>query len=82
MGFPGTNGQFHSPVGIEADSSGNVYVVDPGNFHVQKFDSNGKFITALGTSGVGNGQFSQPTSAAADLSVMYVVDRYDNCTKI
>ena len=39
-------GKFSQPLDIAIDSSGNVYVGDFGeNNRVQKFDSNGNFIT-------------------------------------
>lgn len=34
-----------------------VYVLDEGNLRIQKFDSNGNFLTKWGSSGSGNGQF-------------------------
>jgi hypothetical protein len=34
-----------------------VYVVDAGNYRIQKFDSKGIFITKWGTSGTADGQF-------------------------
>ena len=38
-----------SPHGIAIDSSGNVYVADYGNNRIQKFTSNGNFITKWGS---------------------------------
>ena len=37
-------GQFTEPVGLAADSAGNVYVADTGNHRVQVFDGEGKFL--------------------------------------
>jgi DNA-binding beta-propeller fold protein YncE len=55
---------------------GNILVVDGGNNRIQKFDSNGTFITKWGISGAGDGQFEQPTGIAIDsLGNVYVVDR-------
>ena len=45
------NGQFDNPMGVAVDSSGNVYVTDYNNNRIQKFDSNGKFITKWGSEG-------------------------------
>ena len=46
------DGQFNSPRGIFIDSTGKlVYVVDTANDRIQKFDSNGKFITKWGSTG-------------------------------
>src|SRR5918996_546698 len=61
-------GQFKLPHGVDIDSSGNVYVVDTGNFRVQKFDSNGKFITMWGSKGEGEGQFNFPWGVTIDSS--------------
>ena len=43
--------------GVAVDSSGNVYVADSGNNRIQKFDSNGTFITKWGSTGTADGQF-------------------------
>ncbi|MGB8937490.1 MAG: hypothetical protein WCC17_20560 [Candidatus Nitrosopolaris sp.] len=58
------NGQFNYPEGITVDklghiALGNVYVVEHGNDRIEKFDSNGKFITAWGSLGTSNGQFNR-----------------------
>ena len=42
-------GQFDNPWGISIDSSNNVYVVDMHNSRVQKFTSDGVFITSWGS---------------------------------
>ena len=75
-GTEGTgNGQFKSPDGIDADSSGNIYVADFYNDRIQKFNSAGTFITKWGTSGTGNGQFKYPSGVATDSSDhIYVAD--------
>ena len=41
-------GMFMKPAGLWVDPSGNIYVADDGNKRVQKFDGDGKFITAFG----------------------------------
>ena len=76
MGAPGSDdGQFITPADIAVDKAGNLYVVDAGNNRVQKFDSNGKFITKWGTAGSGDGQFSAPVGIAIDSSGnVYVSD--------
>ena len=43
---PIDNGQFYEPHGVAVDSSGNLYVADRYNQRIQKFDSNGDFVTA------------------------------------
>ena len=69
----------NKPSGIEVDGSGNVYVVDySGTSNVQKFDSNGNFITKLleGSWGSGDGQFKEPRDISLDGSGnIYLVER-------
>ncbi len=51
-------------------------MVDEGNNRIQKFDSNGTFISKWGTPGTSEGQFEEPTGIAVDsLGNVYVVDR-------
>jgi DNA-binding beta-propeller fold protein YncE len=45
---------------------GNLYVADTQNDRIQKFDSNGDFITTWGAEGSDEGQFDQPTGVATD----------------
>ena len=49
-GAPGTgDGQFNQPVGVAASPDGGVYVADSGNHRIQKFTSDGVFVTKWGT---------------------------------
>ena len=47
---------------LAVDSNGNVYVADTYDFRIQKFDSNGKFVTKWGKEGgqpgSGDGEFA------------------------
>ncbi len=61
--------------GIAVDPSGNVYVSDTWNHRIQKFDSNGKFLTMWGSNGDTRGvanvnplQFYGPRALAMDAS--------------
>jgi hypothetical protein len=70
------SGQFIAGAGgVAVDSTGNVYVADPGNHRIQKFTSGGAFITSWGGIGSGNGQLSGPSGVAIDASDnVYVAD--------
>ncbi len=50
-------GEFSVPHSIAFDSLGNMYVTDNSNNRVQKFTSNGTFITKWGSHGKNDGQF-------------------------
>jgi sugar lactone lactonase YvrE len=39
---------YQGPTGIAVDGSGDIYVMDLGNFRVQKFDSEGNFLLTFG----------------------------------
>ena len=75
-GYDG-NGQFQLPVGVAVDSGGNVYVTDH-NFRIQKFDSNGRFLTQWGSKGHGTGQFAYPYGVAVDRQDNVYVAEWDN----
>jgi outer membrane protein assembly factor BamB len=45
------DGQFRYLTDVAVDSGGNVYVADSSNHRIQKFDSNGNFLTKWGTKG-------------------------------
>ncbi len=76
IGKRGTEkGEFNLPRDTVVAPDGSIYVVDGGNFRVQKFDADGKFINTFGAIGRQQGQFSRPKEAAVDPSGnVYVVD--------
>ena len=59
-----------------SDVSKEVFVVDYANVRIQKFDTDGKFITKWGSEGDGEGQFKIPHGIAVDSSgsSVYVTD--------
>jgi DNA-binding beta-propeller fold protein YncE len=81
-GSTGTEaGQFsaggHSgPEMLALDADGSVFVTDPDNDRIQKFDSDGHFLAMIGTPGTqGQGQFESPYSVALDgQGNIYVAD--------
>ena len=58
------DGQFTAPAGVAVASDGSVYVTDSGNHRIQKFTSEGVFVSKWGTEGTGDGQFIQPATVA------------------
>ncbi|MBN1272340.1 MAG: 6-bladed beta-propeller [Candidatus Aminicenantes bacterium] len=66
---------FHFPGGVEADSKGNIYVLDPYNFRVQIFTSRGDYLKTIGRRGQGPGEFELPLYINIDtLDNIYVFD--------
>jgi len=71
-------GEFKLPRGVALDGDGNVYVVDPYNYRVQKFEADGDFITEWGSQGTGTDQFVLPFDVAVDSSGDVWVSDYSN----
>jgi len=69
------DGELNLPRDIEFGPDGLLYVVDSGNFRVQVFEQDGKFVRSFGTVGRRIGQFARPKGIAADPSGnIYVTD--------
>ena len=69
------DGEFTNPIGIAVDARGNVYVGEAGNPRIQKFDSNGRFLSKFGSRGTGNGRFASIDDLAIDAQGnLYVSD--------
>ena len=70
------DGEFNIPHSIAFDSFGNFYVTDTYNNRIQKFSSDGKFITKWGSKGSGNGAFLLPLGIDLNSeSNVFVIDR-------
>jgi len=66
---------FNLPLQASATIDGSVYIVDSGNFRIQKIDKEGKFAGTFGTIGRRSGQFSRPKGIATDKAGnIYVID--------
>ena len=63
------------PIEVAVASDDSVYVADTSNNRIQRFISEGVFVSKWGTEGTGDGQFDWPTGVAvvSDGSV-YVAD--------
>lgn len=68
-------GEFNLPRDAVVGAGGEVYVVDGGNFRVQVFDADGKYLKTFGAVGRQSGQFSRPKEISIDADGnVYVVD--------
>ena len=68
-------GHFSYPQFIAVGDDGSIYVSDLGNKRVQKFSSNGEYITEWGKSGKQSGEFHYPSGIAVSDDFVYVADR-------
>jgi len=70
-----SEGELNLPRDVGLGPDGLLYVTDGGNFRVQVFDQEGRFVRAWGSPGRRLGQFSRPKGIALDLQGnVYVVD--------
>lgn len=71
---------FGTPYGdVAFDAAGNIYVIDTGNFRVQKFAPDRTFLLAWGSEGEGDGQFLGASNiAVAGDGAVYVADETRN----
>ncbi|MDC4231006.1 MAG: 6-bladed beta-propeller [Nitrosopumilus sp.] len=68
-------GYFSHPQFIEVGNDGSIYVSDLGNKRVQKFSSDGQYITDWGKSGKQPGEFHYPSGIAVSDDSVFVADR-------
>ncbi|GKT12745.1 MAG: hypothetical protein ISEC1_P1725 [Thiomicrorhabdus sp.] len=69
------DGGFNFPLMVDIDSKGRIYVLDSGNFRVQRFSAEGKFEFSFGKVGNRLGMFSRPKGLAIDNDDnIYVMD--------
>ncbi|MFC1553943.1 NHL repeat-containing protein [candidate division KSB1 bacterium] len=70
------NYEFYNPSTLLKDEDGNIYVLDSGNFRIQKFAPDGKYIMSIGKEGEGPGELKDPADMCFGLDGnIYVVDR-------
>ena len=78
---PGSdNAHLNFPTDVFADSSGNIFIADRGNFRIQKFNSSGTYLDTLGVTGVpyltDNQRMNSPWGVAvAPDGGLYVTER-------
>lgn len=78
QGASDKKGRFNIPLGIDTDTSGNVYVVDAGNKRVAKFSPDGAMIvTWLGTDySFDRGRFDNVEYIAVAKDTFYLTESY------
>jgi DNA-binding beta-propeller fold protein YncE len=78
------SGTFNKPTDLAWAPDGSFYVSDGyGNSRVVKFTKDGKYVSAWGSKGSGQGQFNLPHSVAVDAKgQVYVADRENNRIQI
>ena len=54
------------PSDIIKDTQGNLYILDAGNYRIQKYDTDGKFLATFGRRGQGPAEFEYPYSIKLD----------------
>jgi sugar lactone lactonase YvrE len=65
----------HRPMDVVIDNSENIYILDAGNYRIQKYSPSGEYITSMGRSGQGPGEFQTALSMEIDNSgILYVYD--------
>lgn len=73
------DGEFHYPFKIVMNAAGDVYVSDAGNRRIEKFDSDGNYLTKWGEQGTALGQFDNPCGVAVDSAGnVYVADNLNH----
>lgn len=60
------NFAFANPGDIVEDGAGNIYIADAGQYRIQKFNRDGKFLATFGRKGQGPGEFSTLRSLSID----------------
>jgi len=77
--FGSFNGWFATVTSVIADPKGNIFVADFYNNRIQKFSSDGTFLTQFGVKGSAEGQLNYAIAVAvADDGAVFVADFGNN----
>jgi len=61
---------------VEVDDQGNIYVIDPRQYRIQKFDKEGKYLCTIGRKGEGPGEFMRAYRMTLDARAKLYVDDF------
>jgi len=64
----------HMPLDVTVDGDGNIYILDAGNYRIQKYNAAGEFLATIGGKGTGPGEIpNRPVCMDIDTgNVLYV----------
>ena len=72
-------GEFNLPTDIASGPDGTLWVLDSGNFRVQAFDGERRFLRQFGSVGTTVGQFARPRGLAVDRDGLVLVSDATFC---
>jgi len=72
------NQLFHQPTYVIADQDENIYVLDSGNYRIQKFDKNGNYLLTIGRKGQGPGEILRSFEIKLDSQNNILIFDIDN----
>jgi DNA-binding beta-propeller fold protein YncE len=72
------SGQFQNPNSISVDPSGFLYIADTQNNRIQRFDSNGNFLSEKGGFGWAPEEFDRPVAVSSQNGLDVFIADYNN----
>jgi len=72
------NQLFYQPTSVIADQDENIYILDSGNYRIQKFDKNGHYLLTIGRKGQGPGEILRSFTIKLDSHKNLIVFDIDN----
>ena len=69
------NYQLFKPRDVAVDNENNIYILDAGNYRIQKYSPEGNYTATFGKQGQGPGELSSPSNLNIDINnTIYVLD--------